>query len=87
MTCRDEILEVAVELARASSTGEFTLEDVVEHMNRRGTRYAEQTIRTHVTSRLCANAPDHHAVTYDDFIRTDKGTYRQRVQETLSGKT
>ena len=38
--------------------------------------YAESTIRTHVTSRMCGNAPDNHAVTYDDLVRIDAGRYR-----------
>ena len=45
-------------------------------MRRRGTSYAEGPIRTHVTSRMCANAPDHHAVTYPDLRRDDYDTYR-----------
>ena len=45
-------------------------------MRRNGSSYRESTIRTHVTSRMCANAPDHLAVTYQDFIRTDVGRYR-----------
>ena len=76
MTCRDEVLSIARELAGKSSNGEFTLEEVLSAMRRRGSQYAESTVRTHVTSRLCANSPDNHAVTYDDLMRTERGTYR-----------
>jgi len=45
-------------------------------MWRSGSRYKESTIRTHVTSRMCRNAPKYHATKYDDFERVDYGTYR-----------
>lgn len=45
-------------------------------MLRRGTSYAESTIRTMVVSHMCTNAPDHASVTYDDFERVDRGAYR-----------
>jgi hypothetical protein len=45
-------------------------------MHRKRFTYKESTIRTHVTSRMCANSPDNHAVTYPDLIRTDVGRYR-----------
>lgn len=73
-TCRDEILECARVVA--GSSGTFTIQDILSCMAKRGTRYEESTIRTHITSRMCANAPDHHAVTYHDLERTDRGEYR-----------
>ena len=78
MTCRDEILAVASPLAKRSKSGEFLLDEIIESMQRNGTKYAESTIRTHVTSRMCANSPDNHGVTYDDLVRVDRGTYRLR---------
>ena len=63
-------------LAARSPAGTFTLDDIVRAMTRTGTRYAETTIRTQVASRMCATAPDHHARTYDDFVRVDQGVYR-----------
>ncbi len=74
-TARDEILAVIPAVVRADGT--FTLEDVVEELRRRGSAYADSTIRTHVTSRMCANAPGNHAVTYDDLERVDRGVYRR----------
>lgn len=78
MTARDEILNVAKDLAVRSADGTFLLEEVLAEMRRRCSRYAESTIRTHVTSRMCANAPDHHAVTYDDLwqVEGERGRYR-----------
>ena len=78
MTCRDEVLKGAQELSQLSPSGEFSVDDVVAYLRRKGSAYKESTIRTHVTSRMCANAPDNHAVTYDDLERTARGTYRLR---------
>ena len=66
-------------LASDASTDEFVLADVIAEMRARGSHYAESTIRTHVTSRMCANAPDHHAVVYRDFWCVDRGSGRYRL--------
>jgi hypothetical protein len=52
--------------------------DIIAEPRRGGSRYAESTIRTHVTSRMSADAPDHHGTTYDDFERLGGGRYRLR---------
>ncbi len=76
MTCRDEILDAVAGIIRRSGQEQFTVAEVIQEMSRRGTSYAESTIRTHVTSRMCANAPDHHGVVYGDLLRIGRGTYR-----------
>ncbi len=75
-TCRDEILECAQAVTRQSGLDHFTIPEIISCMAKRGSRYAESTIRTHIVSRMCANAPDNHAVTYRDLERTDRGEYR-----------
>jgi hypothetical protein len=75
---REEILAAARKLAGHSPDGSFTLMQIITSLRRTGTRYAESTIRTHVTSRMCADAPDHHGTTYDDFERLGGGRYRFR---------
>jgi len=77
-SARDEILATTRKLAGQSADGTFTLIDVLTEMRRAGSRYAESTIRTHVTSRMCADAPNHHARTYDDLERLGNGRYRLR---------
>lgn len=77
-TARAEILATARKLAGQSADGSFTLAQILADMKQAGTRYAESTIRTHVTSRMCAEAPDHHGTTYDDFQRLGEGHYRLR---------
>lgn len=76
MTARDEILEAIPAVER--SDGTFTVEAIVRELRRRGSRYAESTIRTHVISRMCVNSPGNHAVTYDDLERLEAGVYRRR---------
>ena len=75
-TCRDEILECAQTVMRQSGLDHFTIPEIISCMAKRESRYAESTIRTHIVSRMCANAPDNHAVTYRDLERTDRGEYR-----------
>ncbi|WP_435823570.1 DUF7669 domain-containing protein [Micromonospora chalcea] len=75
-TCRDEVLQAAKDLAARSSDGTFTPEEVVRLLLARGTAYAESTVRTHVISRMCVNAPGHHARRYADLVRDERGRYR-----------
>src|SRR5690242_3954114 len=84
---REEILVAARKLADRSPDGSFTLMQIISSLRRAGTRYAESTIRTHVTSRMCADAPDHHGTTYDDFERLGGGRYRLRPSRSLHGTT
>ena len=81
MTCRNEILDVVSYLLHSIGADQFTLMDVVNEMNRRGTIYKETTIRTHVTSSMCFNAPKNHLIKYDDFVRIGRGIYKLRDRE------
>ena len=74
MTARKEILEAIP--AVAAGDGTFTVKQVVDEMNRRGTKLVESTISTHIRSRMCVNAPVNHATTYDDIERVERGFYR-----------
>ena len=76
MTCRDEVLD-AIQAIRGQGGSEiFTVQQIIDEMRRRGTSYDETTIRTHITSRMCVNAPDNHAVVYRDLERVARGEYR-----------
>lgn len=57
----------------------FRLAEVVEEVRRQGSELPESTIRTHISSRMCSNAPDHHGTVYGDLERVDHGEYRVRV--------
>ena len=78
MTARDQILAALPDIEARSVNGSFSPQDVVAELRRRGSTYAESTIRTHVVSRMCADAPDNHARTYDDLERVADGRYRRR---------
>nr|MBA3533121.1 hypothetical protein [Ardenticatenales bacterium] len=61
MTCRDEILSCIREITATTGQEEVTIPQVIDCMRSRGTRYPESTIRTHIASSMCANAPKNHA--------------------------
>lgn len=75
MTARQEILEVARDLTNRGITP-FAPIDVLRELERRGTTYSESTIRTHIVSAMCVNAPENHGTRYDDFERVGHGRYR-----------
>lgn len=84
MVCHDEVRDAAYHLATLSASGTFTVDAIVAELRRRGCSHNERTIRTHVTSRMCANAPDHHPVVYHDFWRVAHGVYRLATREDLA---
>lgn len=75
--CRDEVLAAFERLERRHRRTDFELADVVAEVLASSTAYAESTIRTHITSRMCGDAPDHHSTTFDDLERVDRGVYRR----------
>jgi len=78
VTARDEILAILPAVRARTGRETFTPQEVIDELQRRGTSYKPSTIRTHIVSRMCANAPDHHARTYDDLERVADGQYRRR---------
>lgn len=69
-TVQMEVLEAARRVADGDWT--FRLADAVRalaHLN-------ESTVRTHVTSRCCVNAPRHHQHRWPYFRRVGRGLYR-----------
>jgi hypothetical protein len=78
MTARDEILNALPRLRARLGRDEFRPAEVIQELRRANSAYSDSTIRTHVVSRMCANAADHHAVRYNDLERIGHGLYRQR---------
>lgn len=76
---RGEIHDAVRAVLTRSGRQVFNADEVLREMQNRGTRYAESTIRTMVTSHLCVDAPDHVAATYNDFERVERGVYRLRT--------
>lgn len=72
MTCRAEVL-VAVIALQARNGGQPVIPvEIVNEMTRSGGRYAESTVRTHVTTHMCSNAANPQ---WSDLRRVDRGLY------------
>jgi hypothetical protein len=76
-TAREQILS-AIDHITTDPTDTFTVSDVWAELTSRGTNLSERTVRTHITSRMCRDAPDNHGTTYDDLERVERGVYRLR---------
>jgi hypothetical protein len=70
---REEILESVRSLDRDT----FAIADVEVAMTRRGTECVE-SIKTHISSRMCADAPDNHGTTSADPKRVDRPLLSRR---------
>ena len=75
-TCRSEILDAMRSLQSRHGRKVFDLSEIIQEVLARGSTYAESTIRTHVASIMCANAPTNHGTTYKDLERVGRGQYR-----------
>ncbi len=72
MTIHEEILLAARRLCADRRSWAFTPVEVVSalpHLN-------ERSVRTHVVSRCCVNAPSHHPHRWPYFERVRRGVYR-----------
>jgi len=75
-TCRSEILEAMRSLQSRHGRTTFDLSEIVQEVFANGSTHAESSIRTHVASSMCVNAPTNHVVTYNDLERVGRGQYR-----------
>ena len=75
-SCRDELLEVAKDVISRKGKNEFTVLEIVKAMEEHGTVYKESTIRTHITSKCCVNAPANHNERFSDYQRIEHGLYK-----------
>ena len=75
-TCRDEVVSAVRSIVKERGVNRFTVNEVVDYILARKTSYSESTIRTHITSRCCVNAPNHHATIFNDFERIERGVYK-----------
>jgi hypothetical protein len=78
MTAREAVLEAFNRLERRTGGRAFSPAEIVAEVRQGGWKGKDSTIRTHVISRMCANAPNHHAVVYEDLLRVDRGLYERR---------
>ena len=77
-TCRGEVLMAFNRLERRHGRRDFAVDEIVQEVKSATSTYKDSTIRTHIASRMCKQAPDHHAVTYADLDRVGHGRYRRR---------
>ena len=71
MHLHEEVLKAANEIASRGNDGTFGVDEVVRalpHLN-------ENSVRTHVVSRCCVNAPKNHPHKWDYFQRVARGRY------------
>ena len=78
MTCRAEVLEAFFRLERKTGNREFRLKEIVDEVLSASTGLKESTIRTHVVSVMCRDAPINHLLVFDDLERIDRGIYRRK---------
>ncbi len=75
MAIHDEVLDAARRLCRDRADWRFTPIEVVNllgHLN-------ASSIRTHIVSRCCVNAPSHHQHRWPYFTRIQRGVYEIRA--------
>jgi hypothetical protein len=75
MSARQEILDAANAL-RARGLEPFSPANLIAELRRRGSAYLESTLRTHIVSVMCVNAPSNRAVWHPDLERVGHGEYR-----------
>ncbi len=95
MHVHEEVLEVANQIASQRSDGTFGVDEIVRalpHLN-------ESSVRTHVVSRCCVNAPKNHLHKWDYFRRVGRGRYQvlpayrqtspagQKLRQKVPGRT
>ena len=71
MTIHHEVLQTARRLCRERRGGTFTPEEVVRALP----DLNPSSVRTHIVSRCCVNAPKNHPHKWDYFERVRRGVY------------
>jgi predicted RNase H-like HicB family nuclease len=83
MPVHQEVLEAARRLCREAGRWSFRVSDVVKalpHLN-------ESSVRTHIVSRCCVNAPSHHLHRWPYFRRVARGEYEIQPAYRRGGRT
>jgi hypothetical protein len=74
-TARVEILDAMRSLSRRHGRRDFSPAEIIGEARLMGSEHPDSTLRTHVVSAMCINAPPNHAVRYDDLERIAPGRY------------
>lgn len=72
MPIHDMVLATAQRISARRADGIFRLAEVVAALP----NLNERSVRTHVASRCCVDAPEHHAHRWPYFERAGRGMYR-----------
>lgn len=72
-TCRQAVLDAVGNLMRRNGGLPVGLAEIVNEVGRANERYAESTVRTHVTAHMCLNAA--RPPQWPDLRRVDRGLY------------
>lgn len=75
LTCREELLQCAKELVLLKGENQFSINELVNTMIGKGSNFKESTMRTHITSKCCVDAPMNHNTNYNDYMRLGDGNY------------
>lgn len=81
---RQQVLDAFTSLESRTGLRVFRLRDIVVEVRNHNRALSEQTVRTYVTSVMCANAPIHHANHTDDLVRVERGMYRRTSVDSAS---
>ena len=73
MTCREQVLAAVAALRVRNGKQPVSVAEIVAEVARTGSRHAESTVRTHVTSHMCINAAQ--APNWPDLRRVGRGLY------------
>lgn len=76
-SCRQQILRAMAALERRHGRRDFALAEIVAEVRTYGTALAESTIRTHISSVMCVDAPANHGTRYPDLRRAGHGRYER----------
>ena len=74
-TCRDAVLQTFEKLEIRPARGEFAPITVIHEVQSDSELFQESTIRTHIVSRMCVQAPKHRSPKCEDLDRVSPGMY------------
>jgi hypothetical protein len=75
VSIHEEVLNAALRICRGRAGWRFKLDEVVRALP----HVHAGSVRTHVVSRCCVNAPAHHPHRWDYFKRVGRGLYEIRA--------
>jgi|NGEPerStandDraft_6_1074524.scaffolds.fasta_scaffold90754_1 hypothetical protein len=75
MGVREDLLAAAESLTD-NGMALFSPAELIAKARSQGSTYSDSTLRTHIVSVMCGNAPDHHSTKYRDFERVARALYR-----------